>query len=118
MNLVLVLLVSVHLMCVNVVSGGPILAAWLDWRGTQGDDAAAKAAAYLARAGKSVCVLERRTVLGGCSTTEEQPQAVPLDRVPSTVPSPNVAEVSLQPGYRAEVVLSLLNYPSSITFDP
>jgi phytoene dehydrogenase-like protein len=27
-------------------------------------------AAYLARAGKSVCVLERRHVLGGCSTTE------------------------------------------------
>lgn len=29
------------------------------------------AAAYLARSGKSVCVLERRGVLGGCSTTEE-----------------------------------------------
>lgn len=29
------------------------------------------AAAYLARAGKNVCVLERRHVLGGCSTTEE-----------------------------------------------
>ena len=29
------------------------------------------AAAYLARAGKSVCVLERRHVLGGCSSTEE-----------------------------------------------
>jgi phytoene dehydrogenase-like protein len=28
-------------------------------------------AAYLARAGKSVCVLERRHVLGGCSVTEE-----------------------------------------------
>ncbi|MGY8767217.1 MAG: phytoene desaturase family protein [Pirellulales bacterium] len=28
-------------------------------------------AAYLARAGKKVCVLERRHVLGGCSTTEE-----------------------------------------------
>lgn len=28
-------------------------------------------AAYLAKAGKSVCVLERREVLGGCSTTEE-----------------------------------------------
>jgi phytoene dehydrogenase-like protein len=27
-------------------------------------------AAYLARAGKSVCVLERRHVLGGCATTE------------------------------------------------
>src|SRR5687768_18347735 len=29
------------------------------------------AAAYLAMAGKSVCVLERRHVLGGCSVTEE-----------------------------------------------
>lgn len=28
-------------------------------------------AAYLARAGKRVCVLERRHVLGGCATTEE-----------------------------------------------
>ena len=28
-------------------------------------------AAYLARAGKSVCVLERRAVLGGCATNEE-----------------------------------------------
>lgn len=29
------------------------------------------AAVYLAKAGKSVCVLERRHVLGGCATTEE-----------------------------------------------
>mgnify|MGYP001827193882 CR=1 FL=1 len=29
------------------------------------------AAAYLAKAGKRVCVLERRHVLGGCATTEE-----------------------------------------------
>lgn len=29
------------------------------------------AAAYLARAGQSVCVLERRAVLGGCCSTEE-----------------------------------------------
>ena len=28
-------------------------------------------AAYLARAGQKVCVLERRHVLGGCATTEE-----------------------------------------------
>jgi phytoene dehydrogenase-like protein len=28
-------------------------------------------AAYLAKAGKKVCVLERRNVLGGCATTEE-----------------------------------------------
>jgi hypothetical protein len=54
----------------------------------------------------------------GCSTSEEQPLAVPLDRVPSTVPSPSTTEVSLLPGYHAEVVVSLLNYPSSISFDP
>src|SRR5512147_1877929 len=29
------------------------------------------AAAYLAKAGRRVCVLERRHVLGGCATTEE-----------------------------------------------
>ncbi|MGQ9576841.1 MAG: phytoene desaturase family protein, partial [Thermoguttaceae bacterium] len=29
------------------------------------------AAAYLGRAGKSVCVLERRPILGGCTSTEE-----------------------------------------------
>ena len=29
------------------------------------------AAAYLAKSGKSVCILERRHVLGGCATTEE-----------------------------------------------
>ena len=28
-------------------------------------------AAYLAKSGKSVCVLERRNVLGGCAVTEE-----------------------------------------------
>ena len=28
-------------------------------------------AAYLAKAGKSVCVLERRHVIGGCSVSEE-----------------------------------------------
>ena len=46
------------------------------------------AAAYLARAGKSVCVLERRHVLGGCASSE-----------------------SLWPGYRvstAAYVISLL----------
>ncbi len=29
------------------------------------------AAAYLAKAGRSVCVLEKRSVIGGCATTEE-----------------------------------------------
>jgi hypothetical protein len=44
------LLLAAHLMCVNVASGGPLVAAWLDWRGTRGDTAAAKGAVYLARA--------------------------------------------------------------------
>ena len=65
-----------------------------------------------------ISLLTALQFLAGCSTTEEQPQPVPLDRVPSTVPSPSATEVSLLPGYRAQVVVSLLNYPSSITFDP
>jgi hypothetical protein len=36
-------------LCVNVAAGGPIVAAWLDWRGRTGDEAAVKAAKYLAR---------------------------------------------------------------------
>ena len=28
-------LLAVHLLCVNLASGGPLLAAWLDWRGTR-----------------------------------------------------------------------------------
>jgi hypothetical protein len=43
------LLLAAHLLCVNAASGGPIVAAWLDWRGFRGDEAAAKAALYLAR---------------------------------------------------------------------
>jgi len=44
------LLLAAHLLCVNVAAGGPLVAAWLDARGTRGDTAAAKAAVYLARA--------------------------------------------------------------------
>jgi hypothetical protein len=43
-----ILLLSVHLLAVNVAAGGPIVAAWLDWRGTRGDEAAARAARWLA----------------------------------------------------------------------
>ena len=43
-------LLAAHLLCVNVASGGPLVAAWLDWRSTRGDTAAAKGAVYLARA--------------------------------------------------------------------
>src|SRR6185295_6761674 len=67
---------------------------------------------------RSIIFISLLMVVCGCSTSEEQPQPVPLDRIPSTVPSPSVAEVSLPPGYHVEVVVSLLNYPSSITFDP
>jgi hypothetical protein len=42
-------LLAAHLVCVNVASGGPIVGAWLDWLGTRGEEAAAKAAVYLAR---------------------------------------------------------------------
>src|SRR5262245_25729158 len=44
-----ILLLAAHLLCVNVASGGPIVGAWLDWRGTRGDDVAAKAAAFLGK---------------------------------------------------------------------
>jgi hypothetical protein len=44
------LLLTAHLLCVNVAAGGPLVAAWLDWRASRGDSAAAKAAVYLARA--------------------------------------------------------------------
>jgi hypothetical protein len=50
LELLISLLLAAHLMCVNVASGAPLVAAWLDWRGTRGDEAAAKGAAYLARA--------------------------------------------------------------------
>jgi hypothetical protein len=46
----LILLLTLHLLCVNVASGGPILGAWLDWRGSRGDEAAAQAARYFGRA--------------------------------------------------------------------
>jgi hypothetical protein len=44
------LLLAVHLLCVNVAGGGPIVAAWLDWRSTRGSQVAAEAARYLGRA--------------------------------------------------------------------
>ena len=50
MEYVLSLLLAFHLMCVNVAAGGPIVAAWLDWRSRKGDNAAARAAKSLAAA--------------------------------------------------------------------
>jgi hypothetical protein len=42
-----ILVLTAHLLCVNVAAGGPILAVWLEWRG---DDLARRAARYLAAA--------------------------------------------------------------------
>lgn len=44
------LLLAAHLLCVNVASGGPIVVAWLDWRGMRGSEAAARGAVFLGRA--------------------------------------------------------------------
>jgi hypothetical protein len=44
---VLSLLLAAHLLCVNVAAGGPLVAAWLDWRGVRGDAAAGRAARWL-----------------------------------------------------------------------
>lgn len=44
----LTLLLACHLLCVNAAAGGPLVAAWLDWRGVRGDSEAAAAARYLA----------------------------------------------------------------------
>jgi hypothetical protein len=41
------LLLAAHLLCVNVAAGGPLVAAWLDWRGRR-DEAAGRAAKWLA----------------------------------------------------------------------
>jgi hypothetical protein len=47
-ELAITLLLALHLVCVNAAAGGPLVALWLDWRGARGDEAAAKAARYLA----------------------------------------------------------------------
>ncbi len=44
------LLLAAHLLCVNVAAGGPIVAAWLDWMGMRGSEAAARGAVFLGRA--------------------------------------------------------------------
>jgi hypothetical protein len=49
MSILVSLLLAAHLLCVNVAAGGPLLAAWLDWRAVRGDLSSARAAAYLAR---------------------------------------------------------------------
>jgi hypothetical protein len=44
------LLLAAHLLCVNVAAGGPMVAAWLDWRGMRGSELAARGAVFLGRA--------------------------------------------------------------------
>lgn len=73
-------------------------------------------AAYLAKAGKKVCVLERRQVLGGCATTEELYPGFhfsPAAYVVSLLLPEVIAELRLkQYGYEV-----LKRNPSSISLD-
>jgi hypothetical protein len=48
MDLLETLLLAAHLLCVNVAAGGPIVAAWFDWRGARGDATAAWSARQMA----------------------------------------------------------------------
>ncbi|HYO23552.1 MAG TPA: NAD(P)/FAD-dependent oxidoreductase [Lacipirellulaceae bacterium] len=71
-------------------------------------------AAYLARAGRSVCVLERRHVLGGCATTEELWPGYRVSTaayVISLFQMPIIRELSLR-GYGLKI---LPRNPSSFT---
>lgn len=45
----LTLLLALHLLCMNAAAGGPLVAAWLDWRAARGDAGALEATRYLAR---------------------------------------------------------------------
>src|SRR5262245_23796219 len=56
------LLVTAHLLCVNLAAGGPLVAAWLDRRSPSRTDAGARAARYLA--GWSVFGLAAGAALG------------------------------------------------------
>src|SRR4051812_33434103 len=58
----IILLLAAHLLCVNLAAGGPIVGAWLDWRAAGGNDAAARAAKFLA--GTSLLGLVAGALLG------------------------------------------------------
>jgi hypothetical protein len=45
-----IVLLAVHLMCMNVAAGAPLLALWLEWKDRRGDVIAPQAARYLAAA--------------------------------------------------------------------
>ena len=42
------LVLALHLVCMNVAAAGPLVCVWLDWRSARGDDAARRAAKFLA----------------------------------------------------------------------
>lgn len=56
------LVLAVHLWCVNVASAGPLVSAWLDWRGIRREDLATRAARFLSA--KALVLLFVGTVLG------------------------------------------------------
>lgn len=45
-----IILLTAHLVCMNVASGGPLVALWLEWKDRRGDAVAPQAARYLATA--------------------------------------------------------------------
>jgi hypothetical protein len=69
-ELFLTLLLVLHLVCVNVAAGGPILCVWLEWRGGH---IARQAAEYLARMGLTTLVLGGLlgALIGGLNWTPE-----------------------------------------------
>lgn len=48
-ELVVVVLLALHLLCVNVASAGPLVCLWLEWREGRGDVLAGRAGRYLAQ---------------------------------------------------------------------
>lgn len=46
-ELLIILLLAGHLLCVNVAAAGPLVCIWLDWREGRGDAVAGRAASYL-----------------------------------------------------------------------
>lgn len=47
LEIVIILLLAAHLLCVNVAAAGPLVCIWLDWREGRGDALAGRTASYL-----------------------------------------------------------------------
>lgn len=47
LELLIVIVLALHLMCVNVAAAGPLVCLWLDWRGGRGDALAARIGRWL-----------------------------------------------------------------------